>query len=51
MKNKFLQFFQSLSILLPGNLVTQVLAQNVWAHENPKVETSSQASNLGPHDC
>ena len=27
------------------------LAPNVWANENPKVDTRSQESNSGPYDC
>ena len=30
---------------------TPVLAPNVWANENPKVDTRSWESNLGPYDC
>ena len=30
---------------------TPLLAPNVWATENPKVDTHSRESNLGPQDC
>ena len=30
---------------------TPGLAQNVWAYENPKDNTSSWGSNSGPYDC
>ena len=30
---------------------TPVLAPNVWADENPKVDTRSRESNSGPQDC
>ena len=30
---------------------TPVLTPNVWANENPEVETRSRDSNSGPHDC
>ena len=30
---------------------TPVFAPNVWANENPKVDTSSRESNSGHYDC
>ena len=30
---------------------TPVLAPNVWANENPKVDTRFWESNTGPQDC
>ena len=30
---------------------TPVLAANVWANENPKVDPRSWKSNWEPHDC
>ena len=30
---------------------TPVRAPNVWANENPNVETRSRESNSGPYDC
>ena len=30
---------------------TPVLAPNVWANENPKVDTRFRESNSGPYDC
>ena len=30
---------------------TPVLAPNMWANENPKLDTRSWESNSGPHDC
>ena len=30
---------------------TSVLALDMWANENPKVDTRSQESNLGAYDC
>ena len=36
-------------MLLPGD--TLVLTPNVWANENPKVDTRFRESNSGPSDC
>ena len=50
LRNKFLQLNTNLSrFCFLGT--TPVLAPNVWAIENPKIDTRSKESNSGPCDC